>query len=139
MAFPNIDVPAEDFPDAQLSAAEKIARPITMHCLGVAFRLRIERDLVRGINGRIFLQVVYDDPCTKTDQTQEWHGRKWYLSDHMTADEIVKTAYAAFEATVKHEVMEGFKVDDQILFNPHVHFRSLLAITDQEVGRPVQQ
>lgn len=53
----------------------------------------------------------------------------------MTDDEVVKTAYCAFEAAVKHEVMEGFKVDGKILFNPHMNFEALLSISDKEIYR----
>lgn len=53
----------------------------------------------------------------------------------MTNDEIIKTAYCAAEAAVKHEIMEGFKVDGVILFNPHVDFEELLKISHLEVKR----
>jgi hypothetical protein len=53
----------------------------------------------------------------------------------MTDDEVVKTAYVAFEAAVKHEILEGFKVDGKILFNPHVNFEALLTVSDKEVFR----
>lgn len=53
----------------------------------------------------------------------------------MTDDEIVKTAWCAFEAAVKHEIMEGFKVDGKILFNPHLNFEALLSISHLEVKR----
>lgn len=64
-----------------------------------------------------------------------WFGRKWYLSEFMTDDEIVKTAYSAFRQALEHEVMEGFKVDDKPLFNPHLDFEALLEISDHEVIR----
>lgn len=131
--------PAVTAPDVKLLMVRNIAQPITMDCLGISFGLRIERDVIDDRAGRIFLQVIYHAPCTKTGIVQEWRGRKWYLSGYMTADEIVKTAYAAFEATVKHEIMEGFKFDGQILFNPHVSFRALLSVSDMEVSRPIQQ
>lgn len=57
----------------------------------------------------------------------------------MTEDEIVKRAYVAFEAAVKHEVMENFKFDGVIVFNPHVNFRKLLEVSPHEVRRePIQ-
>jgi hypothetical protein len=55
----------------------------------------------------------------------------------MTRDEVVKTAFAAFKAAVEHEVMEGFKFNGKIVFNPHVSFEALLSITDQEVSRHI--
>lgn len=102
-------------------------------CLGKEFAYRIANDQKGG--DRLFLQVMYSAPCTKGGEVDLWKGRKWYLSEHMTDDEIIKTAYAAFEAAVKHEIMEGFKVDGKILFNPHVNFEELLKISDREIKR----
>lgn len=101
---------------------------------GTKFSVRVEPDN-KNRNGRILIQIVYDAPCTKTGIISEWHGRKWYLSDHMTEDEVVKTCYAAYEAAVKHEIMESFKADGKVLFNPHTDFNKLLEISDYEVRR----
>lgn len=104
--------------------------------LGQQFIILVKRDLKDPVNGRLFIQLMYSAPCTKTgDENILWKGRKWYLSEHMTSDEIIKTCYAAFEGAVKHEIMEGFKVDGKILFNPHVNFEELLKITDKEISR----
>lgn len=111
-----------------------IVNRIQMNVLGIEFGIRVGRDQLHT-PGRVFLQCVYMAPCTKTGEVQEWGGRKWYLSEFMTDDEIVKTAWCAFEAAVKHEVMEGFKVDGKILFNPHVHYMELLAVSEREVRR----
>lgn len=107
---------------------------ITMNCLGMAFSVSANRDQIH-VSDRIYLQVKYMSPCTKTGSVEVWSGRKWYLSQYMTDDEIVKTAYCAFKAAVEHEIMEGFKVDGIILFNPHVNFEELLKISHNEVKR----
>lgn len=117
-----------------LTRAKNITKHITMSCFGCTFKLRVEKDN-KFENGRIFLQVIYDAPCTKTGEIKEWHGRKWYLSEYMTDDEIVKTGFVAFEACVKHEVMEGYKYDNVIVFNPHVNFKELLKISSKEISR----
>jgi hypothetical protein len=111
-----------------------IIKHITLELLGVKFNLIAEIDKLHE-NGRIYLQLVYYAPCTKTQEHLEWKSRKWYLSEFMTDDEIVKTAYCAFEAAVKHEIMEGFKFDGVIVFNPHVNFRDLLAVSHNEIKR----
>src|SRR5688572_15170526 len=85
--------------------------------------------------GRIFIQCKYLAPCQKTGKIEYWKGRKWYLSSHMTDDEVIKTAYCAFEAAVKHEIMEAFKVDRVVLFNPHINFEELLKISNKEIKR----
>lgn len=108
---------------------------LTLSALGIPFVVMADRDIIFKEKGRIFLQVLYHSPCTKTGEKKVWKGRKWYLSQYMTDDEIVKTAYCAFKAAVEHEIMEGFKVDGKILFNPHINFEELLAISDLEVRR----
>lgn len=120
-----------------LNRVKQITQRITMSCLGVEHTLRVEHDN-EFKNGRVFLQVVYKAPCTKDGTLSEWKGRKWYLSQHMTDDEIVKTAYVAFESCVKHEIMENFKVDGVILFNPHISFEELLKVSHLEVQRNKQ-
>jgi hypothetical protein len=85
--------------------------------------------------GRMYLQVEYFAPCTKTGKSQWWRGRKWYLSEFMTRDEVVKTAYAAFKAVIEHEIMESFKVDDKIVFNPHTPYTELMKVSQKEVKR----
>lgn len=84
---------------------------------------------------RPYMQVFYTAPCSKTGNIEEWRGGKHYLTEHMTDDEIVKKAWAAIQAAVHHEVMEGFKFDDTILFNPHVDFRKLIEVSPHEVKR----
>ena len=121
--------------DGQIDRVKHVCAPIKMQCLGRVFSLRIERDCKDIVSGRIFIQVEYYAPCVKTGNEELWKSRKWYLSDHMTDDEIVKTCYAAFEACVKHEVMEGFTVAGRILFNPHIDYRKLLEISNHETQR----
>lgn len=111
-----------------------ILRHIDISLLGKSINILAFQDKIFGDNGRIYLQVKYECPCTKTGTVQEWAGRKWYLSEFMTADEIVKTAYAAFKMAVEHKVMEGFKYDGRIVFNPHTDFQDLIKI-DGEVRR----
>jgi len=107
---------------------------MTLNVFGIQFKVLFEKDKIIE-NGRYYIQVEYDAPCTKTGLVESWKGRKWYLSEYMTDDEIVKTTWCAFEAAVKHEVMEGFKVDGKILFNPHVNFEELLGISEKEITR----
>lgn len=85
---------------------------------------------------RVYIQLVYYAPDTKNlSNIHEYKGRKWYLSEYMIDDEIVKTCYLAFRTCVEHEVLEGFKVDGVVLFNPHVDFEELLKISHLEVTR----
>jgi hypothetical protein len=120
-----------------IERVKKITQRISMSCLGVSVKIAVKMDKIYTVsnNGRIYLQAHYEAPDTHTGVLQEWSGRKWYLSEFMTDDEIVKTAYVAFESCVKHEIMEGFKVDGVILFNPHVAYDALLEVSHKEVKR----
>lgn len=121
----------------KLDEVRCVVKDITCTVFGTTFFIRVERDCKNKRTGRIFIQLTYKAPCTKTGEIMEWKGRKWYLSEHMTSDEIVKTCYAAFEAAVKHEVMEGFKIDGIVLFNPHIHYLQLLKVSHNEIKRNI--
>lgn len=116
-----------------LERVKAIASRITLELLGIKFGLIVKEDLIYG--GRIYVQISYEAPCTKSGEVQLWKGGKHYLSEFMTDDEVVKKCYVAFEQAVKHEVMEGFKVDGIILFNPHINFEELLKVSNREVAR----
>lgn len=116
-----------------MKRVNQIVSRLSLDCLGVKFSIIASEDKLYG--GRIYVQTSYKSPCSKTGELKEWKGRKYYLSQFMTDDEIVKTCYVAFEQSVKHEVMEGFKVDGIILFNPHVNFEELLSVSNKEVSR----
>ena len=104
---------------------------------GMEFKYRVEYDNVYQVNGkgRIFIQIIYTAACNKTGEVIEWFGGKWYLSDHMTSDEIIKKAWCAYQSVITHEMMETFLVDDKILFNPHTNFEALLIVSDNEIKR----
>lgn len=119
---------------SKLQRIKNLISRIQARLLGFDFSFIVQCDQIHN-SGRYYIQCRYFAPCTHTGESQVWKGRKWYLSEFMTDDEIVKTAWCAFEAAVKHEVMEGFKVDGKILFNPHVSFEALLAISHLEVKR----
>lgn len=127
--------PTAQRPDPDLVAIRNRIIFLDAELFGTEFRFRVERDNKRPIDGRIFLQVVYNAACTTTGAVKEWHGRKWYLSDHMTEDEIVKTCFAAFKAAVEHEVMEAFRWKGQRVFNPHASFLALMVAGTNEVYR----
>lgn len=129
-----------------LERVQQLLSRVQLKCLEKTFNILIKYDDKYTIkdgffdgpifyNGRVYIQLEYNSSCNKDGQNDYWKGRKWYLSEHMTDDEIIKTCYAAFEACIKHETMEGFKVDGKMLFNPHINFEALLSISDQEITR----
>lgn len=113
---------------------QELCSNITMECLGTKFDLIISHDK-KDENGRVFLQIAYNAPCTKTSEELSWKSGKHYLSKYMTDDEIIKKVWVAFELCIKHEIMEGFKIEGIILFNPHVDYKELLKISHKEIKR----
>jgi hypothetical protein len=124
--------------DQKFQSVRSLVNSLTAEVMGKHVLFRVERDVKRPKTGRVFIQCTYQSRCTVTKETRTWHGRKWYLSDHMTEDEIVKTCFAAFRATVDHEVMEGFKFDGRRIFNPHASWRALMAASSQQIYRTTE-
>lgn len=110
-----------------------------MDIMGKTFHVDIKEDAKAAnfmpLGARVYIQLYYYALCTKSGKERAYKGRKWYLSEHMTDDEVIKTCYAAFETAVKHEIMEGFKVDGIVVFNPHVNYEELLKISHREITR----
>lgn len=123
---------------AKIKKLRKFCSKISFSLFGKKLYLCIEKDKKHKDkrNGRrLYMQVFYHAPCTKTSKIQEWKGRKWYLSRYMTKSEIIFTAYSAFEAAVKHEILEGFRYNGIIVINPHIDFKKLLKVSKFEVQR----
>ena len=121
--------------DSELNKIFQICQRVNCSIFSQDFNIRAERDNKRPVDGRIFIQIIYKTKCNKEGDLRNWHGRKWYLSDFMTEDEVIKTLFVAFKSVVEHEIMEGFKVDDTVLFNPHTSYTELLKVSDKEVQR----
>lgn len=116
-----------------MKRVQELLDRISFELFSTKFEIKCFED--KKFGGRVYLQVIYVAKDKNTEFYEEWKGRKWYLSEHMLDDEIVKTAYAACKAAVEHEVMESFRVDDKILFNPHTPFDVLLGVSDIETKR----
>lgn len=110
---------------------------ITPSVLGVPLKLFALRDAIDPRpDARVYLQIEYQAPEPHGGgEVKSWRGRKWYLSEYMTDDEVVKTAYLAVRTAVEHEVMEGFLLDGQRVFNPHTPYHVLMDVAVVEVVR----
>jgi hypothetical protein len=123
--------------DYKLIYIKSLLSDISAELFGTQMRFECKRDVKQILGGRIFIQITYGctDSKGSSSRSKIYKGRKWYLSDHMIEDEVIKTAYLAFEVCVKHEILEGFKVAGQPLFNPHLDYKELLKISNKEVKR----
>lgn len=82
-------------------------------------------------NGRFFLQIRFTENDNITGEPNKpQFCRKWYLSPYMTKQEVVRTAYKAFEAAVLHEMQEKFLYCGKMIYNPHQDVDKLLTIAD---------
>jgi hypothetical protein len=115
-----------------LARIRNILNQVTFNIFGQEFLLKVQNF---EKSRRIFIQVFYKAPCTKTGKIEEWKGRKWDISKFATDSEIIFTAYTACKMAMEHEIMESFKVNNIILINPHVDYKELLNISHIEVKR----
>ncbi len=70
--------------------------------------------------GRLYLQIQFDDFDNVTGSPDYVaHCRKWYLSEHMTKQEIVRTAWLAYQGAVK------FLYRGRMIYGPHYDVDSL--------------
>lgn len=106
---------------------EELVSRIRLEVLGTEFDILVEQDKKPfSGNTRVYIQLQFAAYDRSQNAQVVMRGRKWYLSSHMTDDEVVKTVYLAFRTAVEHEVLEGFMVDGVRVFNPHTPFTELL-------------
>lgn len=123
--------------DHRLIYIKSLLSEITCEVFDTSMEFICKRDVKQPVAGRIFIQIGYKckDVKDSSSRAKMYKSRKWYLSDHMPEDEIIKTAYLAYEICVKHEILHGFKVGGITLFNPHIDYKELLKISHKEVKR----
>lgn len=80
--------------------------------------------VVRADGDRAYLQARF-----RADD-QEWGGRKWLLSPHMTKSEVVQTALKAVLTAVEHEAREHFLYRGRAVFGPHYDVDALHEIAE---------
>lgn len=123
-----------------ITKVRELLSRVTLSCLdNNTFQIHVENDKKFDYSSqgdpRVYIKITCMAENTLTGVQELQHGRKWYLSEHMTDDEIIKGAFGAFERFVAHEVKEGFKVDGKRIYNPHTDFEELLKICEKEVKR----
>ena len=69
---------------------------------------------------RCYLQVVFYEEDSITGKVEQQSCRKWMLSEHMVAQEVIRTAYKAIEAATLHEMSENFRYKGRAIYGPHI-------------------
>jgi hypothetical protein len=65
------------------------------------------------------LWVEFERPDTRTGQVGIGRGRDEVVWSGSSESSVIKTAWVLIEMNVRHELMEGFKVDGVRIFDPH--------------------
>lgn len=79
---------------------------------------------LKPVGDTLYLQVQFKDG------EEEWNGRKWLLSPHMTASEIVQTALLAVLTAEEHEAREKFTFRGRHVFGPHIDIEAKVATSE---------
>lgn len=69
--------------------------------------------------GMVFIQHLQYIPCTNNGLSNWQGGRKFYISDYATDEEILRTCFLAVKLFEEHEINETFLVDGERFLNPH--------------------
>ena len=87
--------------------------------------------------GRIYLQYRFQAPDNDDEDNIDYeaHCRKWMLSQHMTKQEVVRTAWLAYKQAVSHEADEQFKYKGVAIYGPHIDVEELVNIGNRRETR----
>jgi len=84
---------------------------------------------------RLYIQAQFIAPDSFTGLKTLQKGRKWFLSEHMVRQEIVRTAFKAVEGAIIHELEEDFRFRGKAIYGPHIDPIALLEIADRTEER----
>lgn len=90
---------------------------IKMHVFGTTYTVRLA-EVQEGSEHLLFF-LIYESPDSTTGLPCQWSSPYYYVRVGTEEDEVIKTVYQAFQTAVIHEAQEGFKVDGDMIFNPH--------------------
>lgn len=83
-------------------------------------------------HGPSYLQASFMAPCNEAGGLPIRHTtRKWRLSRHMTASELVQTALKCVLTSIEHEAREQFRYRGATIFGPHFDVDRLVALCEQ--------
>lgn len=85
-----------------------------------------------GLDGqRMYLQLVWQAPCTDSNAMALQKSRKWFLSEHMTKSEVIQTGFKAVLTAEEHEARETFLYKGKAIFGPHFDVDTLYECADK--------
>lgn len=78
------------------------------------------------------IRTTFKRPDTITGEMGQGFGRWYLMSEDISDDGVIKTAWMCAEQIIKHELMEAFLVDKKRIFNPHKSLKDLLHNSDEQ-------
>lgn len=87
-----------------------------------------------------FVQLRYIEPDISTENPEDQHGRKWYVSSHSVESEVVQTILKAALTSAEHIVREHFTYKGERIFTPHWDIAALIELSRNQAieSRAVQ-
>jgi len=82
-------------------------------------------------NERWTLQLLGRSPCSVTGEMEDWSGRKFFITQFMCHNEIVRTAKMAFDRAVEHERDEYFQYDGVAVDTPHKNYKLIVRMAKE--------
>lgn len=84
--------------------------------------------LFRTDGTRPYIQISVDersdatiDPHSKHGLRVPWKSAKFYLSQHMSTQEVIGAVYGLIQRAEQHETSEWFRYRGASIFNQHLH------------------
>ena len=74
--------------------------------------------------GRPYLQIHSTGP----KKSDNWHGRKWWLSFHMTDQEVIGTCFRAVNGASEYEVRRRFRYRGEPIYQGHLDPEALVEL-----------
>jgi hypothetical protein len=85
------------------------------------------------------LQVRFAAPHSESGADENWTGRKWRITPHMSDSEIVQTALKAVLAAEEHEARERFMYRGRAVYGPHLDVEQLWHLAGKTDALDVRQ
>ena len=96
---------------------------ITLSEITIPWEIHLQEDKIfkdKNGNGRLYLQIQFDEVDNVTGaEDYRAYCRKFYLSPHMTDEEVIRTFALAVKTFEEHEANEWLKFDGYRVLNPH--------------------
>lgn len=72
------------------------------------------------------IRCSFKRPDTNTGIIDTGFGRWYLMSEDVSVDGVVKTAWMCAEQIIKHELMEAYLFDNKRIFDPHKSLKDLM-------------